>query len=176
MIRKGCGCMSDASTRSEPVPTAPFLADAVTISLAPPMARYSLRARQGQALETLIGVKVPMKIGATEGSIACLGPDEWLMRAEAGTLIPNGAGLAVSVTDVSERSICLIVEGPKAAQLIMAGCPQDLYAFHVGKASRTIFETVEIILIRETEERFHIEVWRSFASWLWTALTTGASH
>jgi sarcosine oxidase, subunit gamma len=168
--------MSEALARSEPVPTQPFVADHVKISLAPPMARYSLRARQGQALETLLGVKVPKKIGAAEGSIVCLGPDEWLMRTEAGIRVQTGAGLAASVTDVSDRSICLIVEGPQAAQLIMSGCPQDLDRFPVGKASRTIYETVEIILIRETEDRFHVEVWRSFASWLWTALTEAASH
>jgi sarcosine oxidase, subunit gamma len=168
--------MSDPLARTEPVPTTPFVADRVTISLAPPMARFSLRARQGQALETVLGVKVPKKIGATEGDIACLGPDECLMRAPVGTSIPMGAGLAVAVTDVSERSVCLIVDGPQAARLIMSGCPQDLDAFPVGKASRTIYETVEIILIREAENRYHIEVWRSFASWLWTALTEAASH
>jgi sarcosine oxidase, subunit gamma len=168
--------MSDVLARTEPVPTAPFVADGVMIALAPPMTRYSLRARQGQALETLLGIKVPKKIGATEGGIACLGPDEWLMRASVGTSIPMGAGLAVAVTDVSERSLCLIVEGPEAARIIMSGCPQDLDTVPVGKASRTIYESVEIILIRETEDRFHVEVWRSFASWLWTALTQAASH
>jgi sarcosine oxidase, subunit gamma len=168
--------MSDPLIRAEPVPAMPFASAGVTIGLAPPMARYSLRARQAQVLETLLGVKVPKKMGATEGGIACLGPDEWLMRAPTGTTVPMGAGLTVVVTDVSERSICLIVEGAKAAQIIMSGCPQDLDTFPVGKASRTIYETVEIILIREAEERFHIEVWRSFASWLWTALTEAASH
>jgi sarcosine oxidase, subunit gamma len=168
--------MSDLLSRTEPVPTTPFVANGVTIRLASPMARYSLRARQGQVLEALLDVKVPKKIGAAEGGIACLGPDEWLMRTEAGTIIPMGAGLPVSVTDVSDRSICLCVEGPRAAQLIMSGCPQDITQFAVGKVSRTIYETVEIILIREAEDRFHIEVWRSFSSWLWTALTTAASH
>jgi len=168
--------MSDLPFRAEPVPTTPFLAEGVSISLAAPMARYSLRARQGQALETLLGVKVPKKIGATHDGIACLGPDEWLLRADMGTTIATGNGLPVAITDVSERSICLVVEGPRAAEIIMAGCPLDLDHFAVGRATRTIFETVEIILIRESDERFHVEVWRSFASWLWTALTTGASH
>jgi sarcosine oxidase, subunit gamma len=152
------------------------VAGGVAISLAPPMARYSLRARQPQLLETLLGVKMPKKIGGTEGNIACLGPDEWLMRAPVGTSIPLGEGLALAIADVGARSVCLIVEGPQAALTIMSGCPQDLDTFPVGKASRTIYETVEIILIRESEERFHIEVWRSFASWLWTALTEAASH
>jgi sarcosine oxidase, subunit gamma len=168
--------MSDPLIRTEPVPTPPFVADGVTIGVVPPMARFSLRARQAQALETVLKVKLPRKIGATEGGIACLGPDEWLLRAPAGASIPMGAGLAIAVTDVSERSVCLIVEGPKAAQIIMSGCPQDLDKFAVGKASRTIYETVEIILIRDAEKRFHIEVWRSFADWLWTALTEAASH
>lgn len=168
--------MSDAPVRAEPVPATPFSTDGVTISLAPPMARYSLRARQAQVLEALLGVKVPTKIGATEGSVACLGPDEWLLRALAGTSIPLGEGLPIAVTNVSERSACLIVEGPDAATLLMSGCPLDLDRFAVGRATRTIYETVEIILIRETEDCFHVEVWRSFAAWLWTALTTAASH
>jgi sarcosine oxidase, subunit gamma len=168
--------MSDLLSRTEPVSATPFVTDGATISLAPPMARYSLRARQGQALETLLGDKVPKKIGTTEGGIACLGPDEWLLRASPGTKIPTGEGLPIAVTDVSDRSVCLIVEGANAAKLLMSGCPQDLDHFAVGKASRTVYESVEIILIREADDCFHVEVWRSFAPWLWTALTKAASH
>ncbi len=160
----------------DPILAPPFVGSGVTISLAPPMARLSLRARQPQALETLLGVKIPKKIGGTAGGIACLGPDEWLMRASSGTKIAMGQGLPVAITDVSERSVCLIVEGPRAATLLMSGCPQDLDHFAVGKASRTIFETVEIILIRQSEQCFHVEVWRSFAPWLWAALSVAAGH
>jgi sarcosine oxidase subunit gamma len=168
--------MSDVLNRSEPVGTDPFTEDGVTLRLAPAMARFSLRGRQAQALETVLKVKVPKKIGAMEGGIACLGPDEWLMRAEAGTTIVKGDGLPVAITDVSDRAICIIVEGSRAAQIIMSGCPLDLDHFAVGRATRTVYETAEIILIREAEDRFHVEVWRSFSSWLWTALTTSASH
>lgn len=168
--------MSDTLARSEPVPTVPFVSDGATISLALPMSRYSLRARQGQALETLLGVKVPKKIGDTAGGIACLGPDEWLMRAPAGTDIRSGQGLPIAITDIGERSVCLIVEGPNAAWLLSTGCPLDLDHFAVGRATRTIYESVEIILIRQSDDCFHVEVWRSFAPWLWTALTTAASH
>jgi sarcosine oxidase, subunit gamma len=168
--------MSDILTRSELVSATPFAADGVVISLAPPMARYVLRARQAQALETLLGVKVPKKIGATVGDIACLGPDEWMHRAPEGTTIPVDKALPLAVTDISDRAICLIVDGPRAAEILMSGCPLDLDHFAVGRATRTIYETVEIILIRETEDRFHVEVWPSFAAWLWTALTTAASH
>jgi len=58
----------------------------------------------------------------------------------------------------------------------MAGCPLDLNQFAVGRATRTIYETVEIIILREAEDRFHVEVWRSFSEWLWTAMTTVARH
>jgi len=168
--------MSDALTRHEPVSATPFVAKGVTISLTAPIKRYSLRARSAQALETLLNVKVPKKIGATEGGIACLGPDEWLFRGEASEAMPTGAGLPVAITDISERSICMVVDGPRAAEVLMSGCPLDLDNFAVGRATRTIYETVEIIIIRGADDRFEIEVWRSFAGWLWTALTTAASH
>ena len=168
--------MSDLLTRNEPVPAAAFEADGVTISLAPPMARYSLRARQAQALETVLQIKIPKKIGAIEGGVACLGPDEWLLRAAYGATIPMGEGLPIAVTEISDRAICLIVEGPRAAEVLMSGCPLDLDHFDVGRATRTIFETVEVILFRTAETRFEVEVWRSFAPWLWTALTTAAEH
>ena len=168
--------MSDALIRNEPVPAEPFVASGVAISLAAPTKRYSLRARTAQALETLLNVKVPKKIGATDGDIACLGPDEWMLWTKADMAMPTGAGLPVAIIDISERSICLVIEGPRAAELLMSGCPLDLNSFAVGRATRTIYETVEIILIREGEDRFHVEVWRSFSAWLWTAMITAANH
>jgi sarcosine oxidase, subunit gamma len=168
--------MPDILVRSDPITATPFNADGVTISLAAPMTRYSLRARQAQSLDALLNVTTPTRIGSTNAGIACLGPDEWLMRAPVGTTVVVDSGLPVAVADVSERAICLVVEGVRAAEVLMSGCPLDLDSFPVGKATRTIYETVEIILIREAEHCFHIEVWRSFAPWLWTALTTSASH
>lgn len=168
--------MSDTLIRDEPVSETPFVAEGVRISLAPPMQRHVLRARNAEDLERLLQAKMPRKIGASEDGIMCLGPDEWYLRSEAGTAIPTGEGLAVVVTDVSERSICLIVEGRRASEILMAGCPLDLDQFAVGRATRTIYETVEIIIMRDAEDRFHVEVWRSFAAWLWIAMTTAARH
>ena len=168
--------MSDLLTPNHPVPETPVTANGVTISLAAPMQRYSLRARQAQALETLLKVKIPKSIGAIEGGIICLGPDEWLLRADTGTTLSTGATLPIAITDISDRAICIIVDGPRAAEILMSGCPLDLNAFAIGRATRTIYETVEIIIIREAIDRFHVEVWRSFAPWLWTALKTAASH
>ena len=166
--------MSETLKRAEPISPELFAAEGVMIALAPPMARFSLRARDAAALEVLLGRKLPAKIGTTDGEIACLGPDEWLLRSAQGTAIPLGEGLPLAVTEISERVVCLIVEGSRAAEVLMAGCPLDLDLFASGRATRTIFETVEIMLIRSGEHRFEVEVWRSFAPWLHLALTTAA--
>ena len=50
--------MSDALTRAEPISPEPFAAPGVSITLAPPMARFSLRAREVKALEGLLGRKL----------------------------------------------------------------------------------------------------------------------
>ena len=166
--------MSEALIRSEPVSGSAFAGDGITVSLAEPMARYSLRACEAQTLETVLGLKLPKRIGETGAGIACLGPDEWLLRAPAGTTLSMGAGLPVAITEVSERSVCLIVEGERAAEVLAAGCPLDLDRLAAGRATRTVFETVEIVLLRTGDERFEVEVWRSFAPWLRTALETAA--
>lgn len=168
--------MSEAMTRAEPVAHEAFVRAGVSIRLAPPLARFSLRAHQAQALETVLGFKLPKRIGTTEGGAACLGPDEWLLRLPAGTSMAMGGGLPLAIMDVSERSVALIVEGPRAADVLMAGCPLDLARFAVGRARRTIFETVEIVLIRSGQHRFEVEVWRSFAPWLQLALTNAAEQ
>ena len=165
--------MSDTPLRIEPV-SAPFVGEGVTIGVAPPMVRYALRARDPGVLEGLLGLALPRRIGAIESQIACLGPDEWLLRAPLGTRIAAGEGLPVAVTDISERAVCLTVQGPRAAQTLMAGCPLDLDRLAVGRATRTLFESVEIIVLHTHQDVFEVEVWRSFAPWLGLALERAA--
>ena len=174
MTHEGRGWMSDLLERAEPVSAEAFGREGVTIRLASPVARYSLRAREAASLEAVLGVAVPAKIGEIVGDIICLGPDEWLLRKPAGSVIPMGEGLPLSICDVSERAVCFIVEGSRAAEVLMAGCPLDLDRWPVGRGTRTIFETVEIVVLRLAEERFEVEVWRSFAPWLMAALEAAA--
>ena len=173
--------MADAAIRSAPIRTAPVPTEpasfpGVTISLGEPMARWSLRARDAGKLAEVLGRTVPGKIGETADGMACLGPDEWLLRLPAGSTIASGEGQPVSVVDISERSVCIVLEGEAAIDVLASGCPRDISRFPVGYSSRTIYETVEILIHRESETRFAVDVWRSFAPWLWTALTTAASH
>jgi sarcosine oxidase, subunit gamma len=166
--------MADALRRCEPVPTAPAEHPGVTITLAPPMRRWSLRAKSRQALETLLGIKLPLRIGETFGGVACLGPDEWLWRGEEAAPRELGAGLPLSIVDISERSVTLILDGPAARAVLNAGCPLDLERFAVGRTTRTIYEGVEIILGRESDTCWSVDVWRSFADHLWMSFETVA--
>jgi sarcosine oxidase, subunit gamma len=147
----------------------------VTISSAEPVRRYSLRARDPAVLAGVIGHALPAKIGETEGGIACLGPDEFYARLHADTILPDGAGQPVSVVDISARAVGIVLVGERAIDVLVAGCPLDLANWPVGRMTRTIFETVEIIVAREAEARWHVEVWRSFAPWLWAAFSAAAS-
>ena len=168
--------MADAAIRTVPVPVEPAVFAGVTIALGEPLARWSLRARDAEALGKAIGQRVPGRIGATDGGMACLGPDEWLLRLSAGATIANGEGQPLSIVDISERAVTLVVDGDRAVEVLAAGCPRDIARFPVGYATRTVFETVEIVIIRESATRFAVDVWRSFAPWLWAALTTAAGH
>ena len=102
-----------------------------------------------------------------------LGPDECLLLAPAA---PGAATLlaelraaigttAHSLVDVSHRQIGLEIRGPHAERILNGACPLDLSLdrFPVGMCTRTVFAKAEIVLWRTQEQRFHVEVWRSFA-------------
>lgn len=167
--------MSDELFRHEPVPVEPLRFDNVTICLDPPLARYSMRARTAEYLDLCIDGALPRSIGAISDGALCLGPDEWLWRAPAGTKMPNSGGQApVSIVDISERQIAISVSGAAAVEILQSGNPLDLAKFAVGTGKRTVFEGVEVILIRESETRFVVEVWRSFAEFVWGVLVKAA--
>lgn len=145
------------------------LAAGVTIAELPPTTRIVLRladpaAAPGFALPTKIGVR------SSEGArtALCLGPDEWLLEApEAGrdALLATLAGIAAphSVVEVSDREITYALEGPAVLDLLATGCPRDLAKMPTGNGARTVFDTAQVVLTREADDRFHLTVWRSFA-------------
>jgi sarcosine oxidase subunit gamma len=51
---------------------------------------------------------------------------------------------------------------------LSAGCPLDLdlAAFPIGACTRTVLGKTEIVLWRRAQDSFHLEVWRSFATYL----------
>jgi sarcosine oxidase, subunit gamma len=156
---------------------------------APPAARFILRG--GEAVRVacgmVFGAEPPSRLGPTgEGdkrAALWLGPDEWLLIADAADVVAIGdvlesvlEGTAHSLVDVSHRQIGLVTSGPAAARVLNAGCPLDLglKAFPIGFATRTVFDKAEIVLWRRAEQTFHVEVWRSFAPYLMGSLAEAA--
>lgn len=142
---------------------------AVTLAPAPALHRLSLRARDGAVLEAALGRALPHAINTHHDGVARLGPDEWYAVLAAEPAIGAGSG-PCSVVDVSARAVAFTLSGPGAAATLMRGCPLDIAAFAPGRATRTVFETVEIQVWCLAPDSFHVEVWRSFAPWLWHAI------
>lgn len=163
--------MAEALGRRGPLPEAPAVHGGVTLAAAPPVGRYSLRTRAPGGLPVRVLSSAPFG----GGTALCLGPDEWLLLLPEGAPPPAIAGVH-ALTDIGHRQVALVVAGPASARLLQTGCALDLgaAAFPVGKATRTLYESVEIVLWRTGEARFHVEVWRSFAAYLWAALDLAA--
>ena len=162
--------MSEALSRVDPIAAEPQVFAGGTMVLEPAVKRYSLRGAAAD-LQVFVPLLLPTRIGdisdGAAGLAVMLGPDEWLLIGE---LPAGGQGQPVSMTEITERQIGLVIEGPRAAELLMSGCPLDLARMAAGRGTRTIYETVEITLLKLSDTRFHVEVWRSFAPWLWAAL------
>ncbi len=158
-----------------------LLRDDLGVALLCERLRYSLRIKSADvaAFKKMTALKLPSKINSSTRSSKeiCIkfGPDEWLVitdpaRAKAlGKAFEKASKEFVySVTEVSHRNVAFTVSGERAAQLINVGCPLDLSldAFPVGKVTRTVFESAQIVLLRSDETEFHIECWRSFGPYL----------
>ena len=149
----------------------PNIAAGVTVTELAPTTRIALRlASPGVGIA--IGAALPARIGerAVNGtrSALCLGPDEWLIEApeaERAALLDDLAGLTGphSAVEVSDREITYVLEGPAVLTLLATGCPRDLAAMPVGAGARTVFDSAQVILVREAQDRFRLTVWRSFA-------------
>lgn len=140
----------------------------VTIAKLPPTTRIVLRTADPAST----GLALPLQIGtrSVDGaqSALCLGPDEWLLEtkeAERTALRAAVAAIATphSAVEVSDREVTYVLEGPGVLDLLATGCPRDLARMPTGSGARTIFDSVQVVLTREAEYRFHLTVWRSFA-------------
>ncbi len=137
-----------------------------TITVAPPLARAIVRGAPTPVLDMELPATPCRAVMQGDRAALWLGPDEWLVLA------PQLEDVAGTIIDVSHRQIALIMEGPHAATMLNGACPLDLHpsAFPVGTCTRTVFAKAEIVLWRMAEQRFHIEVARSFAGYVWELL------
>ncbi len=159
------------------------ITDRLDVRSAADCARFVLRiAPEKLALaEKALGAALPPKIGGLietgDVSAACIGPDEWFIRtgeAKAPAVVEAFAKLYEtdphSLVEVSHRELGIVIEGPKAEWLLNAASPLDLASMPAPGAARTIFDRVQIILLKEAADRYRIEVWNSFADHVWTLL------
>ena len=144
------------------------------------MARLALRG-DALALGAAFGLALPTQpcraTQAEERSALWLGPDEWLLLGPPGTLDAGTAVPGASVVDIGHRQVGLVLDGPGAMDALAAGCPLDLHptAFPVSMCTRTVFGKAEVMLWRRSAERFHLEVWRSFAAYVHGLLERAAA-
>ena len=161
----------------------------VTVSLLAPVARFSLRVgdAEREAAAAALGIGLPERIGrrtAAEGIEAlCLGPDEWLVLApetEAGRIAEACdaayANAPHSLTEITDREVTVRIEGQRAAELLTLGCPRDIDRLPVGEARRTVFDGVAVVLWRDGDQSFRIDIWRSFAPHVIALLETGCAE
>lgn len=167
--------------RSHPLASRRIAAGGIDVAPAGDAFRVGLRCKPDamMALSEALGLPLPdrPKTSHAIGSRVALwlGPDEWLIIDD--TFDPSADLVSLdqtySAVDLSHRNVAIEVTGAGAADLIAHGCPQDLSisAFPVGACSRTVFGKVEIVLYRLAQDVFRIEVWRSFADYVFTYLS-----
>ena len=149
--------------------------DSVSVVVQPPVARLNLRIAPADlaAASAAFGQPLPGKIGqgAAKGDRAawCLGPDEWLLHATeadqaaiVAAFTKARATTPHSLTVISDREFTIAITGPHAQELLSVGCPPDLSRMAPGTAKRTLFDSAQVVLIRDAQDAFRIEVWRSF--------------
>lgn len=155
------------------------------LEVLPDAAKFAFRGRLSvaTAAASSFGVQFPLKACrfATRGNRAVywLGPDEWLLVGsgeQPGQLYADlsaaTAQHSCSLVDVSHQSDTFALRGRHAAYVLNHGCPLDLSigAFPVGMCTRTIIGKASVVLSRSQIDSFEIDVWRSFAPYVWRLL------
>ncbi len=160
----------------------------VSIGLSPPITRFVFRgsAEAARLCGTAFGCALPVETcrARRDGGRAALwlGPDEWLLLdLDAGDPGQLAAKVAAAIAptphalvDVSHRQVGVEVDGVLTPALLNTGCPPDLHeeAFPIGMSTRTVLAKADVVLWRQADERFHLEVNRSFAPYLVAFLRT----
>lgn len=177
--------MADAQ-RIHPLDNRMHGASGVLIEPCEPADRFSLRAAKNVIgpIGTAAGLKLPARIRTGKSSkgrtALCIGPDEWLLICESGSGVGEALagveGGLLSCVDISHRNTAIRLSGSQAANVLAAGCPQDLRDgnFPAGTCARTVLGKAEIVLFREAEEVWRVECWRSFSDYVWKFLVDAA--
>jgi sarcosine oxidase, subunit gamma len=113
---------------------------------------------------------------AGELEILWLGPDEWLVVANADSQVASAIvhdleaaleGIHRSVVDVSAGRTVLGLRGPRRHELLAGGCPIDLHprAWSAGACAQTLLARAQVLL-QERDEETRLFVRPSFADYV----------
>lgn len=105
---------------------------------------------------------------------SCLwqGPDEWLIVVDNAGDLERRLDNALSefhhaVTDVSGNRVILRLSGPRATELLAAGCTLDLDSAGPGTVVQTLLARMPVTILKiDDDPTFDLLVRRSFASYL----------
>jgi sarcosine oxidase subunit gamma len=168
------------------------------------VARGGLAVRQAQSLAHLmlhcdpvdapkIGREIGMPLspemlraqGFGRWHVLHLSPDEWLFIGPVGQAAELEARLAaasretaLSLVDISDRSLAIEISGAASPDLLAAGCPLDLdhARFPEGSCSRTLFGKVPVMLWRVgAGPTFRMEYARSYDNYVLDLICAAAA-
>ena len=155
----------------------------------PFIGKFSLRCKAPvrAALGNAIGLALPDRIGAHAQSatrrVICLGPDEWMLHCAEGERTDITRACADvyetathSLVDISSREAGVSVSGRESATLLSLFCARDFSKIAVGGGVRTLFDSVQVLLIRNAAQDYHLYTWRSFYAHLQNLLQVGESE
>lgn len=148
--------------------------DIVRITEIPIQSKYSLRTAPENAptLSAAFGVDLPSAIGGValgqDAFALCLGPDEWEVTGAAAPHVSRrlddlSTSCSFSAVNVSHRDRIFEIAGPLAETALNAACPANLGDMNANSCARTVFDGVQIVLLKHADDRYRLEVWRSFA-------------
>jgi len=140
------------------------------------------------SVKTAAGLDIPVQANrfTVSGDRACLwlGPNEWLIVGPDGQeeqlirdLRAALAGQHAAVTDVSEARTSILVQGPRARELLRKGVPLDLHPreFQTGHCAQSHIAGANITL-RQLDDApsYEVLVLNSFAEHLWLWMESAA--
>ena len=105
--------------------------------------------------------------------IARIAPDTWLLisaKQEAAELMDAVraacAKQSFAVTDVSDSHATIVVEGPRAFEILVRGCGLDIATLAADACLRTRFAQLPILLRRAAGDRYELIVDRAVVKYL----------
>jgi len=124
-----------------------------------------------------------MNTWSGEDPVICrIAPDTWLLLSS----VHDGAALAdaartgcakrsCAITEVSDASVTIVVEGLRAIDILIRGCGLDIATLADDACTRTRFACVPIVLRRVAMDRFELLADRAVARYVFDWLQDAAA-